>query len=148
MAVIYFAGTYQPIMCGIADYTAFITRLCPIGQWGVISFNLERYGVLLTAGAVVDTDRVWYGIPNRQEYSAPVIMSGLNAIDGKRGGTVLWFQHEHGIWPDDRKFATMLEELPVPKVVTFHTVHFPEPRNSHWPTPGPVRLASRPATSC
>ena len=44
MASIYFIGTYKPIICGIADYTNFITRECPAESWGVLSFDLEKIG--------------------------------------------------------------------------------------------------------
>ena len=124
MASIYFIGTYKPIMCGIADYTAFITSCSPVGRWGVLSFNLEKYGVPLTGDDGVGREPVCYGIPSRQEYSAGVIQKGLNEIGMGNEGAVLWFQHEYGIWPGDHKFVAMLRELAIPKVVTFHTIHF------------------------
>ena len=39
MASIYFVGTFRPIVCGIADYTWFLGRDSPDGQWGVLSFD-------------------------------------------------------------------------------------------------------------
>ena len=125
---IYFVGPYKPIMCGIADYTSFITRESPVGRWGVISFNLENYGApLITNDGVVATDGVWYGIPSRHEFSAAVIKEGLEELGTKRENAILWFQHEFGIWPDSQKFAAMLEGLDMPKVVTFHSLHFQSP---------------------
>jgi len=124
MVSIYFVGTYPPIMCGIADYTSFITRQSPAGRWGVISFDLEKYGAPLAIGEEVATDRVWYGIPGRNEFSASMILEGLKTLGAKVEDAVLWFQHEDGIWPDSRKFIAMLKGLDMPKVVTFHTLHF------------------------
>ncbi|MFC1914851.1 hypothetical protein ACFLWK_01185, partial [Chloroflexota bacterium] len=101
------------------------THWSPTGKWGVLSFELETYGVrLLNSDDRVGTEPVWYGIPNRQDFSAPIILRGLREIGAQKEGVVLWVQHEHGIWPDDHKFVAMLKELPIPKVVTFHTIHF------------------------
>lgn len=47
MGKIIFIGPYKPIMCGIADYTSFIIDKCPTGTWGMLSFNLKKYGVPL-----------------------------------------------------------------------------------------------------
>ena len=47
MASIYFAGPYSPIMCGIATYTNSLTKECADQKWGVITFNLEKYGAPL-----------------------------------------------------------------------------------------------------
>lgn len=124
MASIYFVGTYKPIMCGIADYTSFITRESPVGRWGVLSFNLERYGVPLTTDREVTTGRVWYGIPDRHSFSASVILDGLKKLGVEKEDSILWFQHEFGIWPDSIQFVAMLKNLDIPKVVTFHTLHF------------------------
>jgi glycosyltransferase involved in cell wall biosynthesis len=124
MASIYFVGPYKPIMCGIADYTSFITRKSPVGRWGVLSFDLEKYGVSLTADRELATGRVWYGIPDRRSFSAPMIQDGLNELVANNEDSVLWFQHEFGIWPDDAKFVDMLRDLDQIKVVSLHTLHF------------------------
>lgn len=131
MASIYFVGTHKPIMCGIADYTSFVTRASPAGRWGVISFDVERYGVPLTLDDEAVTGRVWYGIPGRHEFSASVIRQGLKALGAKNEDAVLWFQHENGIWPGSMQFIAMLKNLNTPKVVTFHTLHF---QSSETPT--------------
>ena len=123
MTSINFIGPYKPILCGIADYTNFITRVSPAGRRGVISFNLQDYGTLLTNDKV-ETSDVWYGIPSRQGYAASSVREGLKTINTNGEAAVLWFQHEFGIWPDNRRFVDMLENLDTPKVVTFHTLHF------------------------
>jgi glycosyltransferase involved in cell wall biosynthesis len=123
---IYFVGPYPPIMCGIADYTKFIVNKSPIGRWGMISFDLKKYGNPLTDERL-ETGPAWYGIPGRDSFSASEIMRGLSEIGSIEENIVLWFQHENGIWPDDDRFVTMLRELDVPKVVTFHTIHFQSP---------------------
>ncbi len=130
MVSIYFVGTYKPIMCGIADYTSFITRESPAGRWCVLSFDLGKYGVPLTSDDGVAMDRVWYGIPGRDKFSALVILEGLNKLGIKNEEAVLWFQHEYGIWPDSRNFITMLDDLDIPKVVTFHSLHFQSPETA------------------
>ncbi len=124
MTSIYFVGPYKPIMCGIADYTSFIIRKSPVGRWGVLSFDLEKYGVPLAADRDLPTGRVWYGIPDRRSYSAPMIQDGLNELVAKKEDSVLWFQHEFGIWPDNAKFVDMLRDLDQIKVVSLHTLHF------------------------
>lgn len=122
-ASIYFVGPYNPIMCGIADYTSFLTRNSPDGRWGVLSFDLDRYGVPLKSDREV-TGCVWYDIPDRRSFSAPVIQEGLRELGVEKKHSVLWFQHEFGIWPGIVKFAAMLKNLDMPKVVTFHTLHY------------------------
>jgi len=37
---------------------------------------------------------------------------------------ILWFQHETAIWADPEMFTSMLQQLNLPKIVTFHTLHF------------------------
>jgi glycosyltransferase involved in cell wall biosynthesis len=124
MVSIYFVGPYKPIMCGIADYTSFITRKSPTGRWGMLSFDLDKYGVPLTNDPELSTGRVWYGIPDRRSFSAPVIQDGLKALVAKKEDSVPWFQHEFGIWPDNAKFVDMLRDLDQVKVVSLHTLHF------------------------
>ena len=127
MASIFFLGTYKPIICGIADYTSFLVRENPADRCGVLSFNLEKYAVPLVADDRMAMDGVWYGIPSRHDFSASVIRQGLNELSARKQDCVLWFQHEFGIWPDSQKFVAMLEDLEIPKVVTFHTLHFQSP---------------------
>ena len=111
-------------MCGIGDYTGFLTRKSPVRRWGVLSFDLEKYGVPLTTDREVAVNRVWYGIPDRHSFSAGVIMQGLRELGAIKEEAVLWFQHEFGIWPHNTRFIAMLKNLDVPKVVSFHTLHF------------------------
>jgi len=127
MVSIYFVGTYKPIVCGIADYTSFVTDELPAGKWSVISFVLKKYGGPLTPDDTAVKGRVWYGIPSRQEFSDSVIMQGLKKLGAKKEDAVLWFQHENGIWPGNIQFTAMLKNLNIPKVVTFHTLHFQSP---------------------
>jgi hypothetical protein len=131
LTTIYFASTYKPIMCGIADYTSFITRELPAGKWGVISFDLENYGVALKTDEEFITERVWYGIPGRHNFSAAVIQQGLQELRSDNKDSILWFQHEFGIWPDSDGFVAMLQNLDIRKIVTFHTLHF---QSSETPT--------------
>lgn len=123
-ASIYFVGPYKPMMCGIADYTSFLTRVSPAGRWGALSFNLQKYGVPLITDHEVVTDNAWYGIPDRNNFNAAVIKEGLKKLGAKKRDSILWFQHEFGIWPQSIQFVAMLKNLDIPKVVTFHTLHF------------------------
>lgn len=112
------------MMCGIGDYTSFITRESPPGKWGVLSFNFESSGAPLTGDDIFMPERVWYGIPSRYDYSASVLSDGLKQLGMYNEDAVMWFQHENGIWPDDAQFVDLLRNLEIPKVITFHTLHF------------------------
>ncbi len=120
MAFITFISPYRPIICGIADYTEFLTRTSPPGRWDVISFNLQNYGLPLSDERAPLSDPVWYGIPSRKDYSATCILEGLRTGEG----SVLWFQHEFGIWNNSAGFVGMLKGLNHAKVVTLHSLHF------------------------
>ena len=124
MASIYFAGTYKPMMCGIADYTSYLTRVISAEKWGVLSFDLKKYGRPLTRTNGQDADRVWFGIPGSFEFSSSHIRQGLKKLDAVNDDSILWLQHETGIWSDNQQLITMLKELDIPKVITFHTLHF------------------------
>jgi len=127
MTILCFVGTYRPIMCGIADYTEYLVRESLPGSVGVLSFHLSRGGFTMfhDGGDGKATGQpVWHGIPGRREYSASDIIRGLDYLGMDVGDCVLWFQHENGIWQDDRRFVNMLRELSLPTVVTFHSLHF------------------------
>ena len=131
VASIYFVGPYKPIMCGIADYTSYVTRGTPAGRWGVLSFDLRKYGFPLLTSDREATGQVCYDIPSRHEFSASVILEGLKKLGAGKENSVVWFQHEFGIWPHRMQFVAMLKNLDIPKVVTFHTLHF---QSSETPT--------------
>ena len=120
MAYITFITPYKPIICGIADYTEFVTRECLPGSWSVLSFNLDQYGAPLSNNKVSLTDPVRYCIPSRYDFSADSILKGIRHSEDE----VLWFQHEFGIWPDDVRFINMLRDLDGIKVVSPHSLHF------------------------
>ncbi|MFO8011096.1 MAG: hypothetical protein R6U89_09850 [Dehalococcoidia bacterium] len=125
MSSIIFLGTYKPMVCGIGDYTSFITPQLTDIDWGVISFDTSGYIGSLSGDTSVPDDRVWYGIPSQCEYSTGIIRSGVRGLGTCcAGDAILWFQHEHGIWHDDQRFINTLRGLSRPKVVTLHTVHF------------------------
>lgn len=123
MASVYFVGPYPPILCGIGDYTAFLSGGDQRREGGVLSFDVSRYGtpVLDTPGP--QPGHIWYGIPDRHSYRAETIQRGLRELGAGRD-VVLWFQHEFGIWPHRIQFVNMLKGLGVAKVVTLHTLHF------------------------
>ncbi|HEY40730.1 MAG TPA: hypothetical protein G4O18_02600 [Dehalococcoidia bacterium] len=124
MASIHFVGTYPPIRCGIADYASFLTRKSPAGQWAVLSFRLDSDELPVVIDDYTATRNIWYGIPGPRKFSASVIKDGLRELGARSDEVVLWFQHEFGIWSNDRAFIKMLRGLDLPKVVTFHTLRF------------------------
>ena len=124
MASIYFVGTYPPIRCGIADYTLSITEKSPAKKWAVLSFRLDGGELPVTISDFIASDNIWYGIPGPEKFSVSVIEDGLRELGAQNDETVLWFQHEFGIWANDRAFVTMLSGLDLPKIVTFHTLRF------------------------
>ena len=130
MATINFVGTYDPIVCGIGDYTNFITRQSPEKGWRVISFDLDNLGLQSDNGSKTLDDHVWYGIPSYNDFSSSAVLKGTTQLNGSISDAVLWFQHEHGIWQDDDKFVAMLSDIFLPKVVTLHTLHFQSPETS------------------
>ena len=69
MHSICFVGTYSPIMCGIADYTEFITNHIPEREWGVVSFNLEGFSGNLLERNGRNRERIYYGIPDFSTYA-------------------------------------------------------------------------------
>jgi len=124
MSSIYFAGNYKPMMCGIADYTSFITGESPPGKWGVLSFDLNNSHVPLARGNISMPERVWYVIPDRYNYSPADILYGLGQLGADSEDSIIWFQHENGIWPDNEQFVNLLRKLDMPRIITFHTLHF------------------------
>ena len=130
-ATLCFAGPYEPIMCGIGDYTEFLTRKSPGGKWGVLSFNPSKYGGPLIGNCTPQKGPVWYGIPDRHSYSSTVIQQGLDILDTDKRDSVVWFQHEFGIWPHRWQFVEMLKGLDIPTAVTFHTLHFQSSETSY-----------------
>jgi hypothetical protein len=126
MKTIYFLSTYKPTMCGIADYTSYLVREMPAAKCRVLSFSLQEFQIPCAGNQEdgVKRELVWYGIPGNGGYSASSILRGLERLNADFGDCVLWFQHENGIWPDDQKFVSMLRALDLPKIVTFHTLHF------------------------
>lgn len=131
LASIYFVGTYPPIRCGIADYTSFLTRKSPAAQWAVLSFRLDNGELPVVIDDYAATENIWYGIPGPRRFSASAIEDGLTELGSHSDEVVLWFQHEFGIWSNDRAFVAMLRGLDLPKVVTFHTLRF---QSSETPT--------------
>ena len=130
-----FIGTYPPIMCGIADYTRYITREMRPGRWGVMCFNPELQKAPLTDHQGSSRDKIWYGLPDSNHLSQKTIREGLTELYVKEKDCLLWFQHEFGLWPNSQRFVTVMRELDLPKIVTLHTLHFQSPE-----TPSGLRV--------
>ncbi len=123
MASIYFAGTYPPIMCGIATYTNYLTREIPAEKWGMLSFDLVRYGARQPGRHDMEISDVWYGIPGADDFTSTTFQTGLNQL-GAGDDAILWIQHESAIWENSDMLIRMLKTIKIPSVVTFHTLHF------------------------
>ncbi|MFO8010193.1 MAG: hypothetical protein R6U89_05195 [Dehalococcoidia bacterium] len=121
---IYYVGTYPPITCGIADYTRFLSRESPRGKWGVLSFDLAEYGFSSDNTPAISKDPLWYGISARDGLKASTLSHGVQRLGGSSHNSVLWFQHEMGIWPDTKQLLNMISGIDTPVVITFHTLHF------------------------
>lgn len=52
------------------------------------------------------------------------IRQGLAELGVNKNDSLLWFQHEFGIWHDNSRFINMLKEIEIPKIVTLHSLHF------------------------
>ncbi len=124
MIAVCFVGTYAPIRCGIADYTSYIARIGPSGDWRAISFSLDEDVPALEPDGKRHVPEVWHGIPGPGGVTVPVVKRGLEALDCGNGYTVLWFQHEFNIWTDSQALVATLRGFDLPKVVTLHTLHF------------------------
>ncbi|HEY48648.1 MAG TPA: hypothetical protein G4O13_01220 [Dehalococcoidia bacterium] len=120
MAYITFITTYKPIICGIADYSDFLTRESTPGTWAVITFDLDNFVVPFSDDLIELTTPVSYCIPSREDYTADSISKWLKLKEAH----VLWFQHEFGIWGNGVRFTNMLRELNDVTVVSPHTLHF------------------------
>ncbi len=130
MPLIIFVSTYQPLLCGIADYLKFLLKNVPEERWRVITFDLESYQALggrLTKERKESPRQVWYGITNRRAPSVKEILAGIKRLVKKEKKYLLWFQHTFGIWKNSRGFAKCLKELnklKIPTIVSLHTLHF------------------------
>ncbi|MFA5629579.1 MAG: hypothetical protein WC958_04960 [Dehalococcoidales bacterium] len=124
MVQIYFVSPYKPIMCGIADYTEYVIKELPDSNRGVLSFDLKKLNSPLLLNRTENNDCVWYGIPGAQNISASTLIKGLQALQYQPDKSVLWFQHEFGIWPDSKRLINTLKKIDIPKIITFHTIHF------------------------
>ncbi len=124
MASIYFVGPYKPIICGIADYTEFVTKKLNIFEWGVLTFDLHESSLKLMDKNPVTDGHIWYGIPNGRSITSQLLLDGLKSFNVDLNNSVLWFQHEFGIWPDTQQLVNTLRNLDTAKIITLHTVHF------------------------
>ena len=124
MTKVCFVGTYPPIMCGIADFTFYIARTGPSGEWSAISFALDEDARVPTPEGERPVPEAWHGIPGSEGIAVRVVKKGLEALGCGDSDSVVWFQHEFNIWTDSLALVATLRGLDLPKVVTLHTLHF------------------------
>ncbi len=124
MITVCFVGTYPPIMCGIADYTHYIARNGPLGEWRVISFALDEDTPVSAHQGKPYVPESWHGIPGSEDLTVPVVKRGLETLGCADSDSVVWFQHEFNIWTNSLALMATFRGLDLPKIVTFHTLHF------------------------
>lgn len=124
MTKICFVSPCKPIMCGIADYTGFVANHLPPSKWAALSFDPQKYGAPLVGDGQARANQIWYGLSPHNRFSASILRKGLEWLGYRHNHATLWFQHEFGIWPDQQKFVSMLNDLAETKVVSLHTLHF------------------------
>lgn len=122
MACIYFVAPFRPITGRIAEYTSFVTRELPPRHWRVLSFDPNTSGASFIAGHRLMRHRLWHGSTEPTYDTVPSILQRSGVDLGE--GPVLWFQHENTPWPNEWQLVEMLKCLDVPKVITFHSLHF------------------------
>jgi len=122
MACIYFVAPFRPITGHIAEYTSFITRELSPRNWRILCFDPATSGATFIAGHRLMRHRLWHGSTEPTYDTIPSIVQ-QSGVD-PREGIVLWFQHENTPWPNEWQLIEMLKCLDLPKVITFHSLHF------------------------
>ncbi|MBM3132523.1 MAG: glycosyltransferase family 4 protein [Chloroflexi bacterium] len=122
MTRICFVAPFRPITQSVAEYTSFITRELPPARWSVLSFDPSTCGASFIASHRLMKHDVWHSVPERTYDTISSIVYRLEPAESQN--VVLWFQHPSCPWPNERQFVEMLKCLDIPKVITFHSLHF------------------------
>lgn len=122
MTRICFVASFRPITQSVAEYTSLITRELPPSKWGVLSFDPNTSGASFIASHRLMKHGVWHSVPERTYDTVPSIIYRLEPAGSQ--DIVLWLQHTRSLWPNEWQFIEMLKCLDIPKVITFHSLHF------------------------
>jgi len=115
MVKISFISTYPPIMCGIASYLKDITNYIKPEDYQVLTFKKSK-SLKYTNGEELPNTK--YIIP----YNAP--LKAINEINKLSKDSVVWIQHEFGIWHKQEEFIDLVKKIKSKKIITLHTMHF------------------------
>ena len=113
-----FISTFPPIMCGIADFLARIINRLPEDSWQVISFKLRKSSGFRVLPEKEKRPNAYYILPRTDPSSM------IKKVNRLAKNSVVWIQHEFGIWKDTPNFIKFVLEIKSKKVITFHTLHF------------------------
>ncbi len=115
MPKITFISTYPPIMCGVGTYLKDITAWLKPEDYQVLTFKKSKALKYIGEEELPNTK---YIIP----YNAP--LKAINEINKVSKDSVVWIQHEFGIWYKQDEFIEFLRKIKAKKIITFHTIHF------------------------
>jgi hypothetical protein len=116
-----FISTYPPIMCGIANYLKNIIEQLPENTWQVISFKLRKSKNFKILPEREKEPNTHYILPRTE------IRKVAKRVNRLANGSVVWIQHEFGIWGRENncaEFVKFIAEIKGKKIITFHTIHF------------------------
>lgn len=115
MPKITFISTYPPMMCGIGNYLRDITASLKPEDYQVLTFKKSKALKYTNEEELPNTK---YIIP----YNSP--LKAINEINKIAKDSVVWIQHEFGIWHKQGEFIELVKKIKSKKVITLHTIHF------------------------
>lgn len=115
MSKITFISTYPPIMCGIGNYLRDITAWLKPEDYQVLTFKKSKALKYIGEEELPNTK---YIIP----YNAP--LKAINEINKVSKDSVIWIQHDFGIWHKQEEFIELVKKIKSKKIITLHTIHF------------------------
>ena len=115
MSKITFISTYPPILCGIGTYLRNITSCLKPEEYQVLTFKKSK---ALKYSNEEELPNTKYVIP----YNNP--LKAIDEINKASKNSVVWIQHEFGIWHKQDEFIKLVKKIKSKKIITLHTIHF------------------------